>query len=111
IACLEQDSPQAANGICPLSSSVEERTVNARTQSRIALFFLFLMVLALPLRAQESGDPPGRVARLSYMEGSVSFEPSGESNWSQASLNYPLTTGDRLWTDKGGARRDGNRQH
>ena len=58
------------------------------------------MVLALPLRGQESGDPPGRVARLSYMEGSVSFEPSGESNWSQASLNYPLTTGDRLWTDK-----------
>lgn len=75
--------------------------MKTRPQSRIALFFLALMVLALPLRAQESGDPPGRVARLSYMEGAVSFEPSGENNWSQASLNYPLTTGDRLWTDNG----------
>ena len=35
------------------------------------------------------------------MNGSVSFEPSGENGWSAASLNYPLTGGDRLWTDKG----------
>jgi len=35
------------------------------------------------------------------MSGSVSFEPSGENTWSVASLNYPLTSGDRLWTDKG----------
>jgi hypothetical protein len=41
------------------------------------------------------------VARLSYVEGSVSFEPAGENDWSLASLNYTLTTGDRLWTDKG----------
>ena len=26
--------------------------------------------------------------------------PAGENDWSQASLNYPLTNGDRLWTDK-----------
>jgi hypothetical protein len=47
----------------------------------------------------DEGDPPNRVARLSYMEGAVSFEPAGENDWSQATLNYPLTTGDRLWTD------------
>ncbi|MGO9516076.1 MAG: DUF6600 domain-containing protein, partial [Candidatus Korobacteraceae bacterium] len=41
------------------------------------------------------------MARLSYVEGSVSFEPAGENDWSLASLNYTLTTGDRLWTDKG----------
>ncbi len=57
-------------------------------------------MMARPLFADE-GDPPNRVARLSYMEGAVSFEPSGENDWSQATLNYPLTTGDRLWTDNG----------
>ncbi len=55
---------------------------------------------ALPLFADE-GDPPGRIARLSYLQGSVSFEPSGEQNWVEATLNYPLTAGDRLWTDTG----------
>ena len=25
--------------------------------------------------------------------------PPGENDWSQATLNYPLTSGDRLWTD------------
>lgn len=54
----------------------------------------------MPLFGDE-GDPPNRVARLSYMQGTVSFEPSGENDWSQATLNYPLTTGDRLWTDNG----------
>src|SRR5208337_4511812 len=76
------------------------RTVSIRTQVLVPVFFFCAVLVALPLFGQNS-DPPGRVARLSYMEGSVSFEPSGENDWSQASLNYPLTTGDRLWTDKG----------
>src|SRR5271165_5200726 len=71
-----------------------------RSRVLIPLFFLCAVLVARPVFGQ-NGDPPGRVARLSYMEGSVSFEPSGENNFSQASLNYPLTTGDRLWTDKG----------
>ncbi|MBK7593182.1 MAG: hypothetical protein IPI27_18550 [Betaproteobacteria bacterium] len=29
----------------------------------------------------------------------MSFSPAGESDWVQATLNRPLTTGDRLWTD------------
>jgi hypothetical protein len=63
--------------------------------------FLFLLSfwLASPLLADE-GDPPSRVVRLSVMDGAVSFEPAGENDWVQASLNYPLTNGDRLWTDK-----------
>ena len=46
-------------------------------------------------RAQDQNDPPNRVARLGYMEGSVSFEPVGESDWVQAVPNRPMTTGDR----------------
>src|SRR5271157_3948148 len=76
------------------------RTASMRIQVLVPVFFFCAVLVALPLFGQ-NGDPPGRVARLSYMEGSVSFEPSGENDWSQASLNYPLTTGDRLWTDKG----------
>jgi hypothetical protein len=46
-------------------------------------------------------DPPGVAARLSYLEGAVSFEPAGIDEWTAAELNRPLTTGDRLWTDEG----------
>ena len=53
-----------------------------------------------PLFAEE-GDPPGRVARLSYLNGHVSLQPSGEDQWTDASTNYVVTTGDRLYTDQG----------
>jgi hypothetical protein len=45
-------------------------------------------------------DPPGRVARLNFMEGSVSFQPGGESDWVDAVVNRPLVTGDNLWADE-----------
>ncbi len=49
---------------------------------------------------QDQDDPPSRVARLGYMEGSVSFQPSGESEWVEAVANRPMTTGDKLWADQ-----------
>jgi len=45
-------------------------------------------------------DPPGRVARLNFMEGSVSFQPGGENDWVDAVVNRPLVTGDNLWADE-----------
>jgi hypothetical protein len=50
---------------------------------------------------QQQDDPPSRVARLGYMEGSVSFQPAGENDWVGAVDNRPMTTGDKLWADKG----------
>lgn len=47
----------------------------------------------------QSADPPGRVARLNYTAGTVTTEPAGQNDWSYASINRPLTTGDRLWND------------
>ncbi len=65
--------------------------------------FLLAGVLSVPLFAQDTGgSPPGRVARLAVMEGKVSLQVAGSDQWSEASLNYPLTTGDRLYTDQGG---------
>jgi hypothetical protein len=61
-----------------------------------------LLTTALPQRAaaQDQDDPPGRVARLGYMQGSVSFQPAGEPDWVQAVPNRPMTTGDQLWADQ-----------
>jgi hypothetical protein len=77
---------------------------HAKRLAALLCFSMFFVVCscgqgAEPSASTESGDPPSRVARLSYMQGAVSFEPAGENDWSQATLNYPLTTGDRLWTD------------
>jgi len=63
-----------------------------------------LLATTLPQRAaaqdQDQDDPPGRVARLGFMQGSVSFQPAGESDWVQAVPNRPMTTGDKLWADR-----------
>jgi len=59
-----------------------------------------VMIIALPQRAAADGDdPPGRVARLSFLRGAVSFQPAGESDWVPAAINRPMTTGDKLWAD------------
>jgi len=73
---------------------------------RFRLMALGVAVLALmavsvpPVLADDDDDPPGRVARLNYSDGSVSFQPGGEGDWITAVPNRPLTTGDNLWADK-----------
>jgi hypothetical protein len=68
--------------------------------------FLAGATLAFAATAQpayDSGnyaDPSSRVARLSYIQGNVSFVPAGENDWVEAQLNRPLITGDKLWTDR-----------
>jgi uncharacterized protein DUF6600 len=48
----------------------------------------------------QNDDPPSRVARLGFMEGSVSFQPAGESEWVSAVPNRPMTIGDKIWSDE-----------
>jgi len=50
--------------------------------------------------ARADDDPPDRVARVSFLSGSVSFQPAGDDQWAEASLNRPLGTGDKVYTDK-----------
>ncbi|MEI7035768.1 DUF6600 domain-containing protein [Fulvimonas yonginensis] len=47
------------------------------------------------------GDPPDRVARLSWLQGDVGLLPSGAQDWGEASINRPLTRGDRLSSSDG----------
>ena len=56
----------------------------------------FLMLIFIGVAAAE---PPSRVARLSYISGTVSFSPAGQPDWVWAVVNRPLTTGDSLWAD------------
>src|SRR3954447_12273884 len=62
---------------------------------------VLLIFAAVPLLAQ-ANDPPARVARINYLSGSVSFRPGSVEEWTAATLNYPLTTGDYLWADSDG---------
>jgi len=51
-------------------------------------------------QGQPAEDPPGRAGRLSFSAGSVSLQPGGEGDWSEAVVNRTLATGDNLWADK-----------
>jgi uncharacterized protein DUF6600/FecR-like protein len=59
-----------------------------------------LALLVILNAAALADDPPGRVARLQYLSGEVSLQPSGVNDWVPGVINRPLTTADRLWTDK-----------
>jgi hypothetical protein len=50
--------------------------------------------------SNDTNDPPTRVARISYLDGSVSLQPGGAGDWGAAARNRPMTIGDKLWTDK-----------
>jgi hypothetical protein len=50
----------------------------------------------------DDDDPPTRVARLAYAQGSVSFQPAGTNDWVAAGVNRPMTIGDKIWSDNDG---------
>src|SRR5450432_983641 len=61
-----------------------------------------LALLGAPAARADYDDPPSRVARLAQIDGQVSIEPSGVDQWSQATSNYPVATGDRIYADQDG---------
>lgn len=63
-------------------------------------WLLGLALLLTSVLAAAQQDPPTRVGRLNFQQGSVSFSPAGDDNWYEAVANRPLTTGDRLWADR-----------
>jgi len=67
----------------------------------LRIFAFVVAVAGLAFSGAASADPPARVARLAYTAGAVSFSPAGENDWVQATVNRPLTNGDRLWVESG----------
>jgi hypothetical protein len=65
------------------------------------LGLLLLLCAAAAASAQQAGDPPGRVAVVTFRQGSVVYAPQGDEEWVELPQNRPLTGGDRLWTDRG----------
>ena len=56
------------------------------------------LMLVVSMGVAQAYDPPLRVARLSYVDGDVSFSPAGERQWLRARRNRPHVRGDRFWT-------------
>src|SRR5882672_3104794 len=81
---------------------MQGRFMRTRTVTLLAVSALATLAFAQQQQQQDEGaDPPGRAARLSFLSGTVSFQPGSVEDWVPATLNRPLTTGDRLWTEAG----------
>jgi hypothetical protein len=49
--------------------------------------------------AASLADPPARVGRLARLSGTVSFRPTSTDPWNAATPNYPVTSGNCVWTE------------
>jgi FecR protein len=89
-------------GYCGVVAEVKRMRITRRPfgAPRALAFLALLACVAHGAVYADDTDPPGRVARLSDAEGSVSLQPQGVQDWTAAMLNRPLTTGDRLWSDQ-----------
>src|SRR3954471_20316921 len=76
------------------------RSIFLGHRATLAVLVLLSVLGTSVALADDESDPPGRVARLSYADGSVSLQPAGVEDWADATINRPLTTGDKLWADQ-----------
>jgi hypothetical protein len=71
--------------------------------TRYILCILLVMSMANVVAWAEPDDYIyDRIARISYMEGYVSFQHTSDVDWTAASINLPLQPGDRIYTGPGG---------
>jgi len=84
-----------------LPGTLSQGTVKLMHPLRLRNLAFVAGLAVLACSGWAAADPPSRVARVGYMTGAVSFSPAGENDWVQATINRPLTTGDRLWADGG----------
>ncbi len=68
---------------------------------RKTLFLIAAMVLAAAAGLAATDDY-NRIARVSHLDGHVSFQNPDDVDWSAASVNMALQPGDRLYTGEGG---------
>lgn len=76
--------------------------MNSTRALKLAGLLGIAMTLATREPARAAGDnedPPSRIARLAYTHGAVSFQPAGTDDWVTSTVNRPMTTGDKLWSD------------
>jgi hypothetical protein len=86
----------------PETGEIDMKATFAGKSRAVLLMCLsgLLLFVAPKARADEQSDPPSRVGRISYLDGNVSFQPTGTEDWAAAAKNRPVTVGDKLWTDQ-----------
>ena len=72
----------------------------AAVRRRLVQLMIPALWLAASALSAAATDPPGRVARVDFLEGSASMQAAGVDGWSNDLLNRPLTDGDRVWIDE-----------
>ena len=74
---------------------------------RVITTLLALTLAVEVAHAQPMGgspvDPPSRVGRVARLLGTVSFRGAGQTEWQTAVTNYPVTSGNVLWTEPSSA--------
>ncbi len=55
--------------------------------------------MGVPDAQGSGGDPPALAGRLTDLQGTVSYHPAGADQWSPASQNFPVTSGNAYWTE------------
>ena len=73
--------------------------VSAKFALAAVTFAAVPFFMAASLFAQDE-DPPARAARVAYMKGTVSLQPAGSDSWNDLPPNYPMISGDRIYTDQ-----------
>lgn len=71
----------------------------ARTTMKLLAGVVGASLVTFTVMAQTQNDPPGRVGRLAFVDGTVSFHDDEQDGWTKAVVNTPLTTGDAIWTE------------
>src|SRR5271167_3505928 len=82
----------------PLMKTIFAR--NGKLPLLLSLAGLLGLAFVVPNARADEGDPPSRVARISFLDGTVSFQPGGAGDWGSAAMNRPVTVGDKLWADQ-----------
>lgn len=64
-----------------------------------AILLQGVIAQAAPPAIPTVADPPALVGRLTHLTGSVSFHTAQQEQWSPAPANFPVTSGDGIWTE------------
>ena len=66
---------------------------------RVLARSLLLLILLVAVPALAQVEPPARVGRVSLVSGALAFSGPGDTDWSAAKVNLPVTAGAWLATD------------
>ena len=69
---------------------------------KTAVIIPFMLLPLLTAAWAQEGDPPSIVGRVSFIEGTVLQYTPDSTDWTDASVNYPVTSGFSIATQEGG---------